>query len=703
MKLKFIDLFSGIGGFRLGLEKAGYECVFSAEIDSHACKMYEENFGENPFCDITQLDAQSIPDFDVLCAGFPCQSFSISGKQKGFYDDTRGTLFFDICRILEEKKPKAFILENVKNLTTHDKGNTLKVMLESLHNLGYSVQFQVLNAKDFGVPQNRERIFLVGNREGKYFDFSNLQKSLVPDMTNFLDNDADFDYLDPSEYTLIESNLTKKQEKSGLLFCGYRNKKIRVAGVRENTEHLSRVHKQPNRIYSIYGIHPTLPSQESSGRFYIYDGENVRKLTLDECYRFMGFPDDFKKVGTLGSLYNRIGNSVCVNVVFEVAKELNKTLKGVNKVSDEKNYLESIYNIASKKELPSEYALADSQLEYVNEIVRKESTNKGVYTALVSSLTYKGLHPEQDVRMHKIILPEGYSGRGFDTKFVTPFLKEKLFLGAMKESGWLTRSLEQEHAFDLNFPGRITPVSVKNAFLKILDDVEVHNASAENYLINIFHKSIKEKMKNNVVIINPVSVEEQLTIDQIIDLLTKHFSFPYSVRGTSILPVIAFYSIYQCLIGEMSRYNGKYLDALASHYSSDRSSGNSGDIVVRYENGDIYEAVEIKYDIRIDEIIISDTIKKIVQNNKLERYYILSTIEPSAEQQVIFSELTDDLKMKHGCQLIINGLLKTIKYYLRLIDSTDAFVSNYVKNLQNHPEIQAEQKIKWNKLVEELA
>lgn len=158
-KVKFIDLFAGIGGFRLGFEQNGCECVFSSEIEPHACEMYELNFNENPYCDITTLDPKTIPDFDILCAGFPCQAFSICGKQKGFYDETRGTLFFDICRILGEKKPKAFVLENVFNLATHDKGRTLSVMLNSLEALGYTVTHRVLNARDFNVPQNRERIF----------------------------------------------------------------------------------------------------------------------------------------------------------------------------------------------------------------------------------------------------------------------------------------------------------------------------------------------------------------------------------------------------------------------------------------------------------------------------------------------------------------------------------------------------------------
>ena len=147
-KFTFIDLFAGIGGFRIALESLGGKCVFSSEINEHAISMYKENFGDDSKCDITKLDPSLLPNFDILCGGFPCQAFSICGKQEGFNDATRGTLFFDICRILKEKKPKVFILENVKNLEKHDKGNTLFIMLKALNELGYSVSYKVLNAKD---------------------------------------------------------------------------------------------------------------------------------------------------------------------------------------------------------------------------------------------------------------------------------------------------------------------------------------------------------------------------------------------------------------------------------------------------------------------------------------------------------------------------------------------------------------------------
>lgn len=169
--LKFIDLFSGIGGFRIALEELGMKCVFSSEIDEHAVAMYIANFKDNSKCDITQKNPLDIPDFDILCAGFPCQSFSISGKKEGFYDSIRGTLFFDIYRILKIKKTTAFILENVQNLEKHDKGNTLFIILTLLSSLGYFVSYSVLNAKDFGVPQNRERIIIVGNNKKDFLIF----------------------------------------------------------------------------------------------------------------------------------------------------------------------------------------------------------------------------------------------------------------------------------------------------------------------------------------------------------------------------------------------------------------------------------------------------------------------------------------------------------------------------------------------------
>lgn len=322
---KFIDLFAGIGGFRIALQQLGGECVFSSEWDVAAQETYFRNYGEVPFGDITDTKIQSqIPEhFDILCGGFPCQPFSICGKKKGF-DDTRGTLFFEICQILEKHKPQCCFLENVQHLTKHDKGNTFKVIVESLNDLGYNVSYKVLNAKDFGLPQFRERIFIIATRKG-IFNFDKIKKQASVQLEAFLDSDKNkFEYLPETEYTLLNPQLVKAQPKSGLVFCGYRNKGIWKKGVRPNTLHLSRCHRQPNRIYSVYGTHPTIPSQETSGRFFIYlpKEQKVRKLTINECYRIMGFPDTFIKHPSLASQYKQIGNSVAIPVIKAIAKAI---------------------------------------------------------------------------------------------------------------------------------------------------------------------------------------------------------------------------------------------------------------------------------------------------------------------------------------------------------------------------------------------
>ena len=320
-KFTFIDLFSGIGGFKIGFENAGFECLMSSEINN-ACKtIYQKNFGETPLCDVTKIPLNDIPDHDVLTAGFPCQPFSICGKKMGF-EDTRGTLFFHICEIINAKQPKVVLLENVKHLIHHDSGNTLAIILNSLEELGYYVTTKLLNAKNFGIPQNRERIIIFATKE-KPFNFLKCNFTKTEPLEKFLDKDnGEFEFLNKDEYTLIENPITQKE--SGLIFVGYRNKAIRKAGVRENTEHLSRVHKQPNRIYSIKGTHPTLPSQEASGRFFIYLPEQnaVRKLTINECYRIMGFPADFKISDSKSDAYKQVGNSVCIPMVTELATQI---------------------------------------------------------------------------------------------------------------------------------------------------------------------------------------------------------------------------------------------------------------------------------------------------------------------------------------------------------------------------------------------
>jgi DNA (cytosine-5)-methyltransferase 1 len=316
----FIDLFSGIGGFRIPLQELKGRCAFSCEFNLYAQRAYELNFGEIPFGDITGLDLKMIPKHDVLTAGFPCQPFSISGKMRGF-EDTRGTLIYNVFQIIALHQPRVVFLENVKHLIHHNSGNTLKTIIKDLEDLGYIVSTKLLNASDFGVPQNRERIIIIGHKTKK-FDFNKLKTTPRATLKKFLEKDANFEYLN-EPYTLLDDY---KVQPSGLIFIGYRNKAIRKAGVREGTENLSRVHKQPNRIYSSEGLHPALPSQETSGRFWIYHEGTVRKLTIKECYNIMGFPDKFKMISNTSELYRQIGNSVCVPMIKEISAEIKAQL-----------------------------------------------------------------------------------------------------------------------------------------------------------------------------------------------------------------------------------------------------------------------------------------------------------------------------------------------------------------------------------------
>ena len=336
----FIDLFAGIGAFHQGLHNQGAECVFASEWDANCRATYEENlrefspavfnlgpghnsdgelFSNNFAGDITKVNPDNIATHDILCAGFPCQPFSISGKKKGF-SDTRGTVFFNVMEIVKVKQPTIVFLENVKHLIHHDGGNTLKVILQELEDAGYTTSWKLLNAKDFGLAQNRERIIIIGSKGAK-FDFSQVETIPQKTIRDILDDSGEFEHLDREEYTLLPQELWKTQA-SGLIFCGYRNKAIRKAGTRPNTEHLSRVHKQPNRIYHVDGTHPTLPSQETSGRFWIYDGDSVRKLTLDEAYKLQGFPKSFRKNPNISAAYNQIGNSAAIPMIEAIYKQL---------------------------------------------------------------------------------------------------------------------------------------------------------------------------------------------------------------------------------------------------------------------------------------------------------------------------------------------------------------------------------------------
>jgi DNA (cytosine-5)-methyltransferase 1 len=330
-QLKFIDLFCGIGGFHQALTKIipSSSCVLASDIDENARKTYETNHKLKPLGDIKKIDINTIPTFNLICGGFPCQAFSIAQwKDKKAFDDPRGTLFFEILKVIDVHKPKCILLENVAHLTQINKGVVLQTLLNSLKTRGYKVSYQLLSPHQFGIPQNRERVYIIATASEKEFDFKDLSnRSSTCKLADILDTDIPEElYIDVSKYTILELNQIKKQPKSGLKFCGYLKGELRKVGAKGNTEHLSRVHKQLMRIYSSDGTHPTLAASETSGRYHIYEEstKRVRRLTLNECYKLMAYPTSFVKNPNKGVSYKQIGNSVCVRVIEEIVKEMVK-------------------------------------------------------------------------------------------------------------------------------------------------------------------------------------------------------------------------------------------------------------------------------------------------------------------------------------------------------------------------------------------
>lgn len=302
---KYIDLFAGIGGIRRPYQELGGTCVFSSEIDKFAVQTYEANWGETPSGDITKINEKDIPEFDILLAGFPCQAFSIAGKRKGF-SDTRGTMFFEIERILEYHQPKCFMLENVKGLLNHDKGHTFEVMRDILEKkLNYKIYYQVLNAKDFGVPQNRERIIIVG----------------------FKDHDIQFEFPKPTGIKtrlgdILEKDVPEKYTISDKIWDSHKRRK--------------EMHKAKGNGFGYSLFNEESPYTSTISARYYKDGseilieqkgKNPRRLTPREAARLQGFSDDFKIVVSDMQSYKQFGNSVPTKMIEAVAKNIIDALK----------------------------------------------------------------------------------------------------------------------------------------------------------------------------------------------------------------------------------------------------------------------------------------------------------------------------------------------------------------------------------------
>ena len=324
MKLKMVDLFSGIGGIRIAFEENGVECVCSSEIDKYACITYYENFHDMPLGDVSKLGKQNFPDFDILAGGFPCQPFSLGGLRKGF-DDARGTLFFEVARLLDECKPKAFLLENVQGIVNHDNGKTLKTIEDILTRLKYKFKWKVMNAKDYGVPQNRSRWYCIGFREDINVVFES--DATTPD-------EIVFSFPKQSELRITLDNIIEEKVDSS-----YNISELAKSNMEKYRKQYEALHNKtpfPMIAYEVRasrcsfrndGISPCLTAKMGTG------GNNVpivvsqgRKLTEKECLRIMGFPEWFKIAPNSSHSYKQLGNSVVVPVVAMLAKEIIRIL-----------------------------------------------------------------------------------------------------------------------------------------------------------------------------------------------------------------------------------------------------------------------------------------------------------------------------------------------------------------------------------------
>ena len=339
-KFTFIDLFAGIGGMRIGFESAGGNCVYSNEWNKYSQQTYLANFGDQPEGDLTKVNERDIPDHDILVAGFPCQPFSIAGVSKknslgratGFADKTQGTLFFDVCRILKEKRPKAFMLENVKNLKSHDKGRTFKVIREALEELNYEVKFEVIDGQKY-VPQHRERIIIVGFDRMRYgnnimFSFDDLTPvTPKPVMDNILETQVGSKYTLSDKLWIYLQNYAAKHHAAGNGF-GY--------GIAKRD-----------------GISRTLSARyykDGSEILIEQDGKNPRRLTPRECARLQGFPDSFIIPVSDTQAYRQFGNSVVVPMIENVANLIIAELNRCEALSEKKEKLPDAYMPVQEKE-----------------------------------------------------------------------------------------------------------------------------------------------------------------------------------------------------------------------------------------------------------------------------------------------------------------------------------------------------------------
>ena len=328
---------------------------------------------------------------------------------------------------------------------------------------------------------------------------------------------------------------------------------------------------------------------------------------------------------------------------------------------------------------------------YCQTIITQQEQNKAVLAVLITLLVKKLRTPEQDIRQHQAGLEGGFSGRGLDTRVVTPFLRNHDFPYMQSGSGWLTRSLEQSRPYDLNYPGNITPARVKSAFLRLVDAVQCQGLSAENVLLGIFVGLIRFRDQNiNLVLSRPVN----LSVAQVVNKISRHHS--RQITGVARLPVLAVHAILSILAREAGRYDNCTVLPLEHHNTADTRTDLIGDTHIVDANNALFEGYEIKHNIPITSGLIRTSFEKL-RTTPVQRFYILTTYPHDN-----YSEFEPDIQrvaQDHGCQLIVNGVDRTLLYYLRLIGSTREFVDAYVTNLETDPSVTFQLKEAWNEIV----
>lgn len=368
--------------------------------------------------------------------------------------------------------------------------------------------------------------------------------------------------------------------------------------------------------------------------------------------------------------------------------------KSIYIYNDHSDVLKLVYNMAEMSVGKNDFStqLSEEDKLYVIEVVKEAEQNKGMLAVLTTLFCHKIYDPDQDIRNHQASIPNGFGGRTIDSKYITPFLKAHDF-PAMADSGWLTRAFEHPEPYTLDYKISLKKKSLAKTFLNLINNVQVKGVSAAEVLLYMFKLLIKQRDERKIELAKPHS----LSINQIISLLEKHFNYKYSGHGASRLPTLAIYAAYQCMMDQVARFNDKSLCNLESHTSSDAQSGQIGDIQINNLDGTPFEGVEIKHKIIITPEIVRHAFSKLMLH-RTNRYYILTTANMDSANWDTLNEEIDKIERRHGCQLIINGVYSTIRYYLRLLKDPAEFIERYVELLKTDENIKYPQQIAWNEL-----